>query len=115
VTLGEKQELFAELLFLKLIPFIYSEGYKIRAGDFFRDERVHGSYGEKVGYASAKSLHKLKLAADLNLTLDGRYLIRTADHADFGRYWLSLDPLCRWGGSNGSDGNHYSFEHDGRW
>jgi len=115
VRLGEKQELFAELLFLKLVPYIYSRGYKIRPGDFFRDARVHGEYGEKVGYASARSLHKLKLAADLNLTLEGVYLTKTFDHEEFGKYWLSLNPLCRWGGTDGSDGNHYSLEHDGRW
>lgn len=115
MKLGEKQERFAELIFLELIPFIYSKGYQIRPGDFFRDPRVNGEYGEKVGFASAKSLHKLKLAVDLNLTLDGIYLTKTSDHKQFGKHWLTLDPLCRWGGTEGSDGNHYSFEHDGRW
>jgi len=116
VKLGEKQELFAELILLKLIPYIYSKGYRIRPGDFFRDARVHGDYGEKQGYSGQWSLHKLKLAFDLNLTLDGTYLTKTQDHQEFGDYWLTLHPLCRWGGSNGNkDGNHYSFEHDGRW
>lgn len=116
MKLGEKQELFAELLFTKLIPYIYSEGYKIRPGDYFRDPRVHGDYGEKVGYSSSKSLHKLKLACDLNLILNNVYLTRSEDHEHFGNYWLTLHPSCRWGGSNGNnDGNHYSFEHDGRW
>lgn len=116
MKLGEKQELFAELIFTKLIPFIYSKGYRIRPGDYFRDPRVHGDYGVKQGYASAGSLHKLKLAFDLNLTLDGKYLTRTKDHQEFGEYWLTLHESCRWGGSNGNhDGNHYSFEHDGRW
>ena len=116
MKLGEKQELFAELIFTKLIPFIYSKGYKLRPGDYFRDARTNGEYGEKKGYASAKSLHKLKLAFDLNLMLDGSYLSDTQDHEQFGAYWLSLDPLCRWGGSGGNnDGNHYSLEYDGRW
>jgi len=116
MKLGEKQELFAELIFTKLIPFIYSNKYKIRPGDYFRDPRSHGDYGEKKGYASASSLHKLKLAFDLNLTLSGVYLTQTSDHKFFGEYWLTLHELCRWGGSDGNDdGNHYSFEHDGRW
>ena len=116
MKLGEKQELFAELIFTKLIPYIYSKGYKIRPGDYFRDHRVHGKYGDKVGYSGRNSLHKLKLAFDLNLILSDVYLTRTEDHAEFGQYWLTLHESCRWGGSDGNkDGNHYSFEHDGRW
>jgi len=116
MKLGEKQELFAELITTKLIPYMYSKGYKVRPGDYFRDPRVHGEYGAKVGYSGTFSLHKLKLAWDLNIILDGKYLTRTSDHQEFGNYWLTVHPSCRWGGSDGNnDGNHYSFEHDGRW
>ncbi len=116
MKLGHKQELFSRLVFTMLIPFIYSRGFQIRMGDSFRDERVHGKYGEKVGYSSSLSNHKLKLATDLNLTLDGVYQTSTEDHAEIGEYWIGLHDLCRWGGSNGNkDGNHYSLEHNGRW
>jgi hypothetical protein len=69
--------------------------------------------GEKKGYGSAYSVHKLKLANDINLFKDGMYLTKTEDHKVFGEYWESLHPLCRWGG-RWNDGNHYSLEHEGK-
>ena len=115
MKLGHKQELFSRLIFTKLIPFIYLKGYQIRGGDWFRDARVHGEYGEKVGYSASMSNHKMKLAFDINLTLDGVYQTSTEDHSEIGAYWITLHELCRWGGTGGKDGNHYSLEHNGRW
>lgn len=103
-TLGEKQELFA-LLIYKLQGYIISEGYDIRLGHAFRCENcVTGS---------RNSNHKLKLALDINLFKAGQFLQQTADHKPFGEFWESLHPLCRWGGRF-NDGNHYSLEHQGR-
>lgn len=90
---------------------MHSEGYSVRIGDVFRDPRVHGVLGEKLAYGHKSSAHKLKLAADLNLFLDGKYLTSDEDHEPFGIYWESLHPLCRWGGRF-NDGNHYSLEHN---
>ncbi len=116
MTLGKKQELFFYLMTTLLVPYIYSKGYMIRGGDLFRDKRVNGKFGVKKGYSSSKSMHKLKLAIDLNLTLNGKMLTKTEQHKIFGEYWLSLHNLCRWGGSNGNkDGNHYSMTHYGGW
>ncbi len=111
MTLGQKQELFMRLL-PKLITFILSKGYEIRGGDLFRDPRVHGQHGEKVGYGRSRSNHKLKIAIDLNLFKDGKYLTETEDHRFAGEYWESLHELCSWGG-HFDDGNHYSLEHGG--
>lgn len=111
MTLGQKQELFSRLI-VNLMGFIHDRGYEIRVGDFFRDPRVHGKLGVKLGYGHKNSAHKNKLAADLNLFKDGRYLTDDNDHEPFGIYWESLHPLCRWGGRF-QDGNHYSLEHEG--
>jgi len=116
MKLGHKQELFSRLWMLKLVPKAYELGFQIRGGDLFRDPRAHGEYGEKEGYSSTLSNHKLKLAVDLNITKDGVFQTTTEDHAELGEYWISLHELCRWGGSGGNnDGNHYSLEHNGRW
>ena len=113
MTLGEKQELFP-LLLMSLVHYIYGKGYKIRWGDGYRDPRVHGNIGDKVGYGHKNSCHKLKLAQDLNLFKDGKFLTETEDHKEFGEYWKSLDPLCQWGGDfKNPDGNHYSLMHEG--
>jgi len=111
MTLGKKQELFSRLL-VKLMIFMHERDYQIRGGDWYRDPRVHGKPGEKMGYSHKNSCHKFKLATDLNLFKDGVYLTSDKDHEPFGIYWESLHPLCRWGGRF-KDGNHYSIEHQG--
>ena len=108
--LGTKQRKFTFAIH-KLIEFAYENGYELTVGDFFRDTRLHGDLGEKKGYGTANSCHKLRLAADLNLFLSGVYLTETEDHLPLGEYWESIGGS--WGGRFG-DGNHYSFEHGGR-
>lgn len=112
MTLGEKQELFASLL-----PYLLLKaedlGFKVRIGDLYRDSRVHGVYGEKKGYGSQWSMHKLRLAVDLNLMKEGILMTFTEEHKELGMWWESLHPLCRWGGRF-NDGNHYSLTHDDR-
>lgn len=102
MTLGEKQEKFS-LMLSELIQYAYSQGYKIRLGHVMRcaDCRT----GSEV------SLHKLKLAADLNLFKDGKFLSTTEDHLFLGEKWEAMGGS--WGGRF-RDGNHYSLEHEGR-
>jgi len=109
MKLGEKQEVFALNIAL-LIQWAYQQGYTIRLGDVFRDPRVHGFTGERVGYGHPRSYHKLKLAADLNLFKDGEYLTETEDHRPLGDYWKTLHMDNTWGGDfKKKDGNHYSM------
>lgn len=102
MILGEKQEKFA-LMLAELIQWAYTQGYRIRLGHVMRCQNC------KAG--SAVSLHKLKLAADLNLFKDGKYLSTTEDHTELGEMWESMGGT--WGG-RWNDGNHYSLEHEGR-
>ena len=60
------------------------------------------------------SLHYDGLAIDIDLCdRNGKYLMNTEDHEEFGEYWGSLDPKCCWGGRF-NDGNHYSVTFGGR-
>ena len=111
MTLGQKQRLFAKLA-ADLISRAYATGYEVTLGDAFRDPRVHGALGEKKGYGHPKSAHKSRLAIDLNLFKDGKFLQATEDHLALGEWWEAQHPDCRWGGRF-NDGNHYSLEHDG--
>jgi len=111
MRLGEKQELFMKLL-PRLIDKAHELDFKIRGGDLFRDARVHGASGVKVAYGHKNSAHKLKLAIDLNLFLDGKWQTETEQHEELGEWWESQHELCRWGGRF-NDGNHYSLEHNG--
>jgi hypothetical protein len=109
LTLGSKQELFMRLL-PHLINKAHALGFEVRGGDLFRDPRVFGAVGVKLGYGVASSCHKLKLAIDLNLFKDGNFLAATEDHKELGEWWEKQHELCRWGGRF-QDGNHYSLNH----
>ena len=63
-NIGHRQEEFA-VAFGRLLLFASQAGIPVRVKDAYRDERVHGKWGEKKGYGAAFSLHKLSLAVDL--------------------------------------------------
>ena len=110
-ALGDKQKKFAKLV-AGLLNKAHEMGYEVSLGDAYRDPSVFGVLGEKRGYGHPKSGHKQRLAIDLNLYHEGRYLTETEDHRLLGEWWEGVDPDCRWGGRF-NDGNHYSLEHDG--
>lgn len=119
--LGTLQRIFTRNIAL-LIAFAYKEGYELTFGDAYRSPQQaklnSGKYGliEKatgiiqwfVRMGNKFSLHMLRLALDLNLFRDGRYLSTTEAHRELGRFWESLHPLNRWGGRF-KDGNHYEM------
>lgn len=109
-TLGQKQRRLT-LMIAKLIHFAYEQGYELTFGDAYRDPSVHGAMGVKKSYSAANSVHKIRLAVDLNLFKDGVYLTRTEDHRVLGEKWEAMGGT--WGGRF-NDGNHYSLEHDGK-
>ncbi len=97
MSLGSRQRRFTECVG-KLIFYAYAIGYELSFGDTYPGKYKHRS----------NSYHNLGLAIDLNLFKDGKYLTNTEDHAELGKFWESLDPLCSWGGQ-WQDGNHYSY------
>ena len=107
--LGDKQRRFARLL-PRLIDHAHELGFEVTIGDTFRDPRVHGVFGIKKGYGAAKSVHKLKLAVDLNLFRNGELLKDSEGHRPLGEWWEKQGGC--WGGRF-NDGNHYSLEHEG--
>ena len=93
-----------------LLSKIHGHGYEATFGHAFRCEDC------KTG--SENSLHKMRLAIDINLFKDGQYLTRTEDYKFFGLYWETLGGS--WGGrfldKEGRpkpDGNHFSLEFGG--
>lgn len=112
LSLGERQRLLTKLL-PRLLNYAHRNGYEVTLGDAYRDPRVFGKVGEEKGYGEPYSNHKSRLAIDLNLFKDGRYLTKTSDHYKLGKYWEELHPLTCWGGRF-ADGNHYSITYKGR-
>lgn len=112
MKLGNKQRLFASMI-PRLIDKAHELGFTVTLGDAYRDKRVFGEVGESKGYGAALSCHKSRLAIDLNLFKDGKYLTSSDDHLPLGEWWEQQHELACWGGRF-NDGNHYSFTHDGR-
>lgn len=109
MTLFEKQVKFAKMLPL-LIQKAFELGFEVTLGDAYRHPAVFGQVGEKKGYGHPKSAHKQRLAIDLNLFKNGKFLTDTESHRPLGEWWESQGGS--WGGRF-NDGNHYSLEHDG--
>ena len=108
-SLREKQWRFVKML-SQLVAKADELGYELTLGDAYRDPRLHGPMGTKLGYGHPKSCHKLRLAQDYNLFKDGEYLPATSDYEPLGLFWESLGGT--WGGRF-RDGNHFSLEHEG--
>lgn len=94
MSLNEKQFKFADMVGT-LINYAYAMGYTLTFGDAYAKD------GHKEG-----SLHYKRLAIDLNLFRDGKYLTKTEDHKILGEVWESMGGS--WGGRF-NDGNHYSL------
>ena len=109
MSLNARQVEFSRLV-PRLIDKAFELGYTVTLGDAFRDPRLHGAMGVKLGYGAAKSYHKQRLAIDLNLFKNGKFLQSTEDHRELGEWWEKQNPLCTWGGNfKSKDGNHYSY------
>lgn len=97
MSLRERQSQFAAMVPL-LIDTALDLGFEVTLGDAYRDPRCP--------YGSKSSRHKVRLAIDLNLFLDGKYLTDTEDHRPLGEWWESVGGI--WGGRF-DDGNHYEW------
>jgi len=91
-----------QVKFMRRLPLLISKafelGYEVTGGDLYRDPRCD--------YGSKSSRHKSRLAIDLNLFRDGKYLTETDDHKELGEWWESIGGI--WGGRF-NDGNHYEW------
>jgi len=80
-----------------LIEFIHNNNYTCTVGDAY----AHTGHCKN-------SFHYRRLAMDLNLFKDGKYLKRSTDYYLIGKFWISLGGT--WGGSfRNPDGNHFSW------
>ena len=103
-----EQQLKFTLMVAKLINFAYENGFELTLGDAARMDNK----GHKRG-----SFHYKRLAIDLNLFKNGKYLDKTEDHQMLGEWWeqkgITEDLPLTWGGRfKNSDGNHYQLGND---
>jgi hypothetical protein len=122
MELLQLQQRFTRLL-ADLIVFAYERGYEITLGELYRPKEMAQYYARK-GKGIADSLHTLRLAVDINLFKDDKYLTDSEAYKELGEFWESLDSPgfeCCWGGrfkdSKGKpkpDGNHFSIGYAGK-
>ena len=117
MTLRQKQSKFARMVAL-LIQFAYQQEYEITFGDawafnfwpildlltrFLPKKWIKAI---KARMHSRRSFHYKRLAIDINLFRNGKFLRSTKSHEPTGLFWESIGGT--WGGRWG-DGNHYSL------
>jgi hypothetical protein len=114
-----KQKVFSRLV-ARLIEDAYRLGYEVTLAEAYRPPEVAAMYAERAKRdgrrAIADSLHTERLAIDLNLFRDGRFLRKTEEYEPLGLVWESYSEPeydCSWGGRF-DDGNHFSIVHRGR-
>ena len=105
MSLRKKQSKFCKMVALLIL---HSEqlGYEVTFGRAYSSPEANKADGGIDG-----SLHTQRLAIDLNLFKNGKYLTSTIDHEPLGVYWEAIGGS--WGGRF-NDGNHYSLEHNGK-
>jgi hypothetical protein len=112
-SLLSKQKEFTRRV-CRLLKFLDSSGYEVTFGEAFRPKELADFYAAK-GKGIASSLHMVRLAVDLNLFRNGKYLTESEAYRDAGEFWESLSDdeyECCWGGRF-NDGNHFSIGHNG--
>ena len=102
MTLSQKQQAFTRAI-VDLISYGHSLGYGFTLGDAFRADTC--THGHK------NSTHRVRLALDLNLFIDGVYITDGNHEA----WYLLHDYWDLIGGSQriSEDMNHFSFSHNG--
>lgn len=110
LTVRQKQSLFVYLVALLIIE-ANRLGYELTFGETYRSPEEAARLA-KAGKGIAASLHTSRLAIDLNLFKDGRYLTATEAYRPLGEYWAALNGGCKWGGAftSRSDGNHFELD-----
>jgi len=106
-----KQQAKFSLMMARLTIYAYSLGYEISQGEGTIMVVNCPRCKSKVSKHRRGSLHHIKLAKDLDLFKNGKYLTKTSDHLVLGIYWEKMGGA--WGGRF-KDGNHYSLAWQGK-
>ena len=116
MSLSAKQQLFSRLI-ARLILDLTRRGFEVTFGEAYRTPE-QAQLNAKRGIGIANSLHCQRLAIDLNLFENGKFLTETSEYLIAGELWESYSTMeyeCAWGGrfKTNPDGNHFSISHNG--
>lgn len=108
MTLHERQITFAKNV-ATLIGYIFLKDYQMTFGEAYRTPE-QAELNAKKGTGIKDSLHCQRLALDINLFKNDKYLTDTQDYEFLGVFWESLNKSNRWGGRfSNKDGNHFEM------
>jgi hypothetical protein len=112
-SLVEKQSKFSVMVAM-LILQAGELGYDVTLGEAWRSPE-QASFQTKInaekGIGIAASNHTIRLAIDLNLVRNGKYLTDVEDYRPLGEWWEKQCRDCRWGGRfKMRDAVHFSFQ-----
>jgi hypothetical protein len=115
MTYLELQQEFAQKV-SELIFEAIKLGYQVTLGEAWRP-RLTAEFYASQHMGISNSLHTHRLAIDLNLFKDGKFLVRKEDYEPLGVVWKSWSKkeyrLC-WGGDFKSpDSDHFSLAYEG--
>ena len=115
MTLLEKQFGFSRQLAI-FLGDLETLGYDVTMGEAWRPDFTAQHYAQ-MGKGIVSSLHRLRLAVDLNLFKDRQFLTRTEDYEPAGKLWEGYTQsglIFCWGGRfTKPDANHFSVTHNG--
>lgn len=114
MTLLQKQQKFSRLV-AQLIQKANELGYEVTLAEAYRPEFTAQKYKE-LGIGIENSLHTVRLAIDVCLFKNGKYLSRSEDYKELGEWWesQSTQDYTLHAGYHWKDGNHFSLGHAGK-
>jgi hypothetical protein len=104
MTLRQRQSTFIKN-FAMLIIWAFDNGFEVTAGELHRTDEQHQLNRQTGKTRANRSLHQDRLAGDLNLFIDGKYITDTSKYKPLGEYWVSLHRDNVWGGDFNRDGD----------
>lgn len=111
-SLRQKQSRFCRQS-ARLILKAFELGYEATYGETER-KPAQAALNAANGSGISNSLHLERLAIDLNLFKNGRYIEDEEGHRELGTWWKTFGPEYKWGGDfKRKDFNHYSLSPDG--
>lgn len=110
MTLLEQQMIFARNV-AKLLSYISKMQFSFTLGEVYRTPTQAALYAQE-GKGITHSLHCDRLAIDIFIFKDKKYLTDSEDYATIGAYWKTLHILNGWGGDFKTipDGNHFQMQ-----
>lgn len=99
---------------MALLDFAFKANYEVTLGEAYRTP-AQAAANAKAGIGISRSLHCDRLAIDINLFKNEKYLTDTDDYKLLGEFWEKMGG--NWGGRfiKIKDGNHFSLScGDGR-